>query len=344
MSREDPRCTNGFTEPDAIARYIHCFCSILNTKSSASAVKALSDSTPATTCVTLNPETHSTGQISHTPYLAPPSVTSQTPCQNMVPDSILQELGNVAPTQYTWNTPYGVLAYTPAPTSTLLPNPLADHSPYSPHMVDVGGGNYGSTCSGLIPSPISSDTSDSSSYSFGYSNRSGVVLNPFLASNCFRPRETPVEWNVSEPVEMVRHVLGNTSLIAIAHEPATNPPTARLHIELCFIDQPGVKWNWAPIVIRKRRQIRIADVFHSIHDYFNEQLTHAEYDLIKSHGIPEAIVVEDSWRERINSHQEREAQSAVYHGGLKRVDCLGSSKKFAGLWVDGSQLKLGLRS
>ena len=143
---------------------------------------------------------------------------------------------------------------------------------------------------------------------------------------------------------MVNHALGDASLITNAREPATNPPTSTLHIELYFIDQPGVKWNWEPITVRKRRSIRIVDIFHSIHDYFQTQLTHAEYDVIKSYGGQNANILKDSWLERIKSHPDIETQTAVYYAGLMRVDCLGSSKKFAGLWVDGSQLKLGLRA
>ena len=320
---------------------------LLNANSSASGVNALPIHTPATTCVALNPDlapVHCTGQISHTPCLAPLSAIPRTPCQNTVPDSILQDLGNITPTQYTWNTPYGVLTYTPAPTSTLLPNPPADPGPWSPRSTNVGNGNDAPTGLGLILSPIPSDTSDSSFDCFGSGHRSGVALNPLLASNCLLPGGTPIEWNVSKPAETVRHVSGDTSFIAHAHEPATNPPTNTLHIELYFIDQPDVKWNWEPITIRKRRPIRIVDVFHSIHDHFKTQLTRPEYETIKFHGAQNARIVKDSWRDRIRSQPEGEARSEVDNGGLRRVDCLGSSKWFAGLWIDGSQLKLGLRS
>ena len=302
--------------------------------------------TPATTCVTLTPElvpVHSTGQINHPPYLPPPSAIPRSPCQNTVPDSIFQDLGNIAPARYTWNTPYGVLTYTPTPTSALLPNTVAGPTSRPLRIVDVGSENDGSPGLGLIPSPISSDTSDASDCPTN-GHRSGVALNPFLGSNCFLPKETPIEWNVSEPVEMVRHGLGDASFIAHAHEPATNPSTTTLIIELSFVNQPDAKWNWEPITIRKNRPIRIVDVFHSIHDYFKTQLTPSEYDVIKSHGSQNARILRDSWRERVNSQPEGEAQSLVYFGGLRRIDCLGSSRNFAGLWVDGSQLKLGLRA
>jgi len=93
----------------------------------------------------------------------------------------------------------------------------------------------------------------------------------------------------------------------------------------------------------KRRPIRIADIFHAIHGYFQVQLTHAEYDIIKSHGKRNSRIVANSWRGRV-SQSDDEARSAVFLGGLRRVDCLGSCKNFAGLWVEGSQLKLGLRA
>lgn len=313
-------------------RPLLAFRCLLNANPSALAVNASQHYTATATRATPNPElptVHSTGQIT-------PLSTSRTFGQRTVPGSVLQDLGNITPTQYTWNTPYGVLTYAPAPTSALLPNPLAD--------LDAGNGDEGPTDPGLIQTPISSDTSDSSSISSDHVLRSGVALNPFLASNCYLPRETPVEWNVSEPVETARHILGESSFVANAHEPATNPPATTLHIELYLIDQPGVKWNWEPITVRKRRPIRIVDVFHSIHDYFDTQLTHAEYDIIKSHGTENAKIVRDSWRERISSQPEGDARSAVYSGGLRRVDCLGSSKKFAGLWVEESQLKLSLRA
>lgn len=96
--------------------------------------------------------------------------------------------------------------------------------------------------------------------------------------------------------------------------------------------------------MRKPRPIRIADVLHAIHDYFQLQLTRAEYDIIKSHGKPNARIVERSWRERVSSELNDVIRNQVYSGGLRRVDCLGSCNIFAGLWVEGSQLRLGLRA
>ena len=96
--------------------------------------------------------------------------------------------------------------------------------------------------------------------------------------------------------------------------------------------------------MRKYGPIRIADVLHEIHDYFQRQLTEAEYDIIKSHGKRNARNVEKSWRERVALQLDDGAWYATYHSGLRRVDCLGSCKIFSGLWVEGSQLKLGLRA
>jgi hypothetical protein len=156
--------------------------------------------------------------------------------------------------------------------------------------------------------------------------------------------ETPIEWNVSQPVDLVKHVRGSGYFCANASEPASNPPTNTLRIDLFFVDQPRVEWNWEPIITKKARPVRIVDVFHAIRDYFQLQLTRAEYDVIKSHGKANSRIVANSWRERI-AQSETEAQSSqVFHGGLRRVDCLGSSKIFAGLSVEGSKLILSLRA
>ncbi|KAF9649608.1 hypothetical protein BDM02DRAFT_3113414 [Thelephora ganbajun] len=311
-------------------------------------VNALPTYIPTPTCVTLNadlPPVNPTVQINHSPYLAPLSAVSRTPHQNTVPDSVLQDLRTISPSQYTWNTPHGVLTYTPAPASQLpLPNPLADFGPCSPRIVDVGDGNDGTVGLGLIPSPTSSNSSDSSSDCSDSDYQSGFTLNFLLISNRLLSKETPIEWDVSEPVETVRHILDDERFLANAREPVTNPPTNTIRIEFCFIDQPGVRWNWESITIRKPRPIRIADVFHAIYRYFQLQLTVAEWDIVKSHGKDNARIVANSWRERVASHLEEGARSVVYQGGLRRVDCLGSSKIFAGLWVEGSQLKLGLRA
>lgn len=302
-----------------------------------SVVDAFPGYTPTTTCTTLNVDqypAHSTVQISPAPYLASLPVIPHTPDQSAVPCSILQNLGGIAPTQYTWNTPHGALTYTPAPTSMLpLPHSLPNPGSCFASIVDVRGGDGKPTGPSLIPSLISSDTSDPSDSSSD-DRRSGVALNPVLA--------TVIEWNVSEPVDTAKCVLDDTDFTASASEPATDPPTNKLCIELDFVDHPGVKWNWEPITIRKSRTIRIADVFHAIHNYFQTQITHAEYDIIKSHGKANGRIVRDSWRERLRSHPVGETQCEVYCGGLRRVDCLGSSKNFAGLWVDGSQLRLRL--
>ena len=289
------------------------------------------------------PPVHPIVHITHTPYLAPLSAISQTPHQGAFPDSILQDLGNIAPTQYIWNTPHGALAWTPTSTSHLpLPNPFADSSPYSKRIIDLGDGNDSPTGLGLIPSPCSSESSESSSDCADPDHQFRITLH--LALNGSSPEEPSINWNVSDPLYMVRHVDDNAGFIASLRESATNPPTNTLRIDLCFVDQPGVRWNWEPITISKRRHIRIADVLHAIHNYFYTGLTHAEYDIIKTYGRRNAKIVEYSWRERVASQPDEETRNAVFYGGLKRLDCLGSSKFFAGLWVEGSQLKLGLRA
>ena len=285
-------------------------------------------------------------QINRTPYHAPLSAIPHTCQQNTIPDSVLQDLGNIAPTQYIWNTPHGALAYTPAPASHLtLPNPLADFSPHplSPLIADPSSGNDGSAGLAVIPSPIPSDTSDSSSDCSNSGHRFGLTLHPLFTSNCPSSEETPIEWNVSDPADMARHVECDGYFLQHAHEPATDPPTNQLCIDLCFLGQPGVRWNWEPITIRKGRPIRIADILHAIHNYFHIQLTRDEYRMIKSHGKDNVRIVANSWRERVHSQLDGEARSRVHYGGLRRVDCLGTSKVFAGLWVERSRLKLGLR-
>ena len=216
-----------------------------------------------------------------------------------------------------------------------MPNALASLSPRSATIFGLGDGDGNPTSPGLIPSPISSDAS-------GLFDRSldgrllGIALNPLLT--------TAIEWNVSHPVDRVRHALDDAAFIANVSEPATNPPISTLCVELHFFGYSGVTWNWDPITIRKRRPVQITDLFHAIYDYFQTPLTRGEYDIIKSHGKANAKIVRDSWRERVASQAVGAAQTAVYHGGLRRVDCLGSSKHFVRLWVDESQLKLGLRA
>lgn len=197
---------------------------------------------------------------------------------------------------------------------------------------------------GVVPGLIPSDSSDSSSDCSDHNHQFGFTLNRLLASDCLLPSETPIEWDVSDPVDMVRHVENDAGFLRSVCEPATDPPTHTLSIEIYFVDQPGARWNWEPITTRKAHPIRIADVFHAIHDYFQRQLTHPEWDIIKSHGKRNAKIVAHSWRERIDSHPDTEAQLRVRESGLRRVDCLGSSRIFAGLWVDGSRVKLGLRA
>ncbi|KAF9649603.1 hypothetical protein BDM02DRAFT_3113409 [Thelephora ganbajun] len=304
-------------------------------------VNALPVYTPTSTCDTL-PPVNPTVQTNHAPYLAPPSAVPRTPHQNWVPDSVLRDLWTNPPSQCIWNFPHGVLTYTPAPASQLPPhNPFADFSPRSPRIVDVGDGNDGTVGLGRIPSSISSKSS------FDWSDphhQSGFTLNLLLTPSRLLSKETPIEWDVSDPVETARHISYDGHFFANAREPATNPPTNVLHIEFCFIDQPGVRWNWEPITIRKHRPIQAANVFRAIYRYFQLQLTIAEWDIVKSHGEDNARIVANSWRERVASQLEEEARSVAYQGGLKRVDCLGSSKIFAGLWVEDSQLKLGLRA
>jgi len=301
--------------------------------------------TPRGTCATLNanlPPDHHIVQSTPISYLTPISAIPRTPHQNTFPDSILQDLRNIAPTHLTWDTQHGTLTYTPSPASHLpLPNPLVNYSPSSPRFVDVGSGNGEPMGLGLLPSPISSDSSDSSSDCTAFDHRFGVTLHPLIALN---PLEgNLIDWHVSDPARMARHVEDDDTFLANANQSATTPPTHTLHIDICFLDQPGVRWNWEPITINKRRSIRITDILHSIHDYFQTQLTHAEYDAIKSHGKRNSRIVANSFRERVTLQPSTDMRDEAYHGGLRRVDCLGSCKIFAGLWVEGLQLTLGLR-
>ena len=289
------------------------------------------------------PPARYTAPTNHTPYSAPLSALPQTPHQNAFPDSILQSLGDVVPSQYIWDTPHGALAYTPAPGSTLpLPNPLADFGQPSPWIAGVEDENGETT--GFIPTPFSPASSDSSLDYADSGHRSRITLHPLLVSNALLPGETPIEWNVSEPIDAARHVLDDAAFVASAREPATNPPTHTLRIELSFAGQPSVKWNWEPINIRKTRPIRIADVLHAIYRYFQKPLTPAEFDIVKSYGRSNEKIVVRSWQDRSNSQYGDAARLAMYYAGLKRVDCLGSSKIFSGLQVDGTHLNLSLRA
>ena len=100
---------------------------------------------------------------------------------------------------------------------------------------------------GLIPIP--SALLDSSSNCSDLDRRLGIKLHPLFASNR-RPEGTYIEWNVSEPVDMARHTLNDTTFLASA--PATEPPANELRVDFYFFNEPMVRRNWEPITMRKR--------------------------------------------------------------------------------------------
>ena len=110
----------------------------------------------------------------------------------------------------------------------------------------------------------------------------GFTLDRLLGFDCLPPSETSNEWNVSDPVCTVRHVENGAEFLRSAHRSRLR--TIQLSIEPYFIDQPGARWNWEPIAMRKAHLIRITGVFHAIHDYFQRQPTHPERHIIKSLG------------------------------------------------------------
>ena len=312
-----------------------------------STVRTSPTRTPTATCISLNADLPSvlhpayrTVQTVHTPRSAPPSVVPRTPRQNAGADSILPDLRNIPPTRYVWEIPQGTLTLTPNSTLHFPPrNSVPNLRRYSSRIVDLGDGDDEPMGLGLIPIP--SNSSDSSSNCSDLDRRLGIQLHPLLASNR-RPEGTHIKWNVSEPVDMARHTLNDTTFLASA--PATEPPANELRVHFYFFNEPMVRRNWDPITMRKRHPIRIADVLHAIHDYFQMQLTRSEYDIIKSHGERNTRIAANSRRGRVISEFEGDMRSTISCDGFRRVDCLGSSKIFAGLWVEGSQLKLGLRA
>jgi hypothetical protein len=299
--------------------------------------------TPTATCVTQNvgvPPVHPAVQTTHAPYLVPLSPTPRTPHRNTFLEPISQDLGNTTPTQYIRDSPRGALTRTPVPTPRPSPlSPLEEFSPHSyfPPIVERGE-NDGPTGLELIPNPTPSNSF------FSYSDpdhRPGTTLRPSIPSNNLSSKGTSVEWNFPDPADMARH---NSTFIARAHEPATNPSTKTLRIDFRPTDQPEARWE--PIIMTMSRPIQIADVLRKIRGYFQEQPTQPECDTIQSHGKRNTRTVENSWRERVDapSQVSHGARSAIHCGSIRCVGCLGSYKnQVVGLWVQGPQLKLAWR-
>ena len=172
-----------------------------------------------------------------------------------------------------------------------------------------------------------------------------VHLCPWLAPNPVNPQIPHMVWDISQLPSIAKRMTGRHSIVDLNpkfDDDATYPACNAINI-VC--DAGNISTFWGPIVVRNDDKVVLWDVLDAIYNYFQTPLTHAEVDTISDLKPGNYESLRDAYY-----HRCRNAHGLLQYEleqGFRRVDCLGDSKAFWGLWVTYNpdntwQLNLGL--
>jgi len=155
-------------------------------------------------------------------------------------------------------------------------------------------------------------------------------LHPHLIYNPINPLIPMLRWDVSHQPEMARrytgrHILTTPSLL----ETATAPGVSNLVI---YSDHPVLaEWMryWGPIKVEKEN-MSIRDLLDAIWEYMCIYLTEDDVRRVESGG--QSANLENAARKRVKDGFELEV--AAMDQGFKRVDVLGSHRRFLGVRLE----------
>ncbi|GBE88009.1 hypothetical protein SCP_1202350 [Sparassis crispa] len=173
-----------------------------------------------------------------------------------------------------------------------------------------------------------------------------IVLCPWLIPNPANPSMPHVRWDVTQHPSTAKRITGRELVVDLKpkmNDQATYPPVQRAHI---YCDLGVVSDLWGPIIVKNRDAVTVRDIVMAIYEYFQIRLSQDEVSYISALGSPQ------NYEKMVGSMYTRCMITPSLPGyewsqGMRRVDCLGNSTKFWGLWVtenddDTWQLNLGI--
>ncbi|TFK42491.1 hypothetical protein BDQ12DRAFT_732139 [Crucibulum laeve] len=153
-------------------------------------------------------------------------------------------------------------------------------------------------------------------------------LHPHIIYNPNNPGIPILQWDVIHKAELARVFNGRHLIVPLKLDAeAVVPSIKKIWIAS---DHPILAWwmevAWGPIVIEKDK-ITIRDVLDAIHEYFQQPLTTRDLVHIKASCSEEAL--QHTARRRIRESYELRAVNTS--AGVKRIDALGTHRRFQGL-------------
>jgi hypothetical protein len=301
------------------------------------------------------PRSSQTQSSQHTPY--GPTRTVLTPANeggnaDVDVNSVVTNLLRVTPSSVAWQTPRGVLTWTPHPG---LPDSGSNLLGGGRGSGGSAGGRVGNPdCwTGGYPMPGACSTWTPGAWpptsASSPTRRAPIQLAPWMIPNPSNAALPHIMWDISQLPTSAKRITGNhviTSVTEKLDDIATYPSVDRL-VVVC---QVGVAQNlWGHIDVRASgpKGVTVWDVFNSIFGYFQKRVGRRELDRMKEMAGDEQLE-----EKMAGAFYQRVLITPALPGyelkkGLKRVDCLGDASFFWGLYVSYNddntwQLNLGL--
>ncbi|TFK46515.1 hypothetical protein OE88DRAFT_1729062 [Heliocybe sulcata] len=292
------------------------------------------------------------------PWLCPPpqppwtpSFPAVTPAQTYV--AVPTATPAQTPNQIVYVTPSGNLTWTPhpqphpqIPPAAFFPmnaitgsNPAAFSPVWDPNATMSVSGGYplpGTSPNWTTPPwpPVSMPGTEMP-----------MRIAPCLIPNPVNALLPQIVWDVSKSPSTARKITGRHIILDMVEDfkqPATAPTVQKLVI-VC--DFGALRSLWPQIEIEQDGPITVWDVMNAIYEFFQKRLRKREVEFIQSLQPGNEAILRDSFYRRCQDSPglyEWEVQQ-----GYKRVDVLGDSRVWWGVWVtynpdDTWQLNLGL--
>ena len=184
----------------------------------------------------------------------------------------------------------------------------------------------------------------------GATSRRGLIqLAPWMIPNPRNPALPHMMWDISQSPTTANRITGNHVIVSVMDkldDIATHPAVDRL-VVACQVGVAEMFWGHIDVKASRSKGVTVWDVFNGIYEYFQKRVGRRELDRMKELLGDERLEekMADAFYQRVRITPALPGYELK--GGLKRVDCLGDSCFFWGLYVsyndDGSwQLNLGL--
>ncbi|KZT24767.1 hypothetical protein NEOLEDRAFT_392347 [Neolentinus lepideus HHB14362 ss-1] len=274
-----------------------------------------------------------------TPYVPPIAVPAAAPVQT--------------PNQIVYVTPSGNFTWTPhpqphpqIPSAVFFPsNPVtgSNHATFVP----VWDPNAAMSVSGGYPLPGTAPTWVAPAWPPVPVPGTDILMRlaPCLIPNPVNALLPQIIWDVAKSPVTARKLTGRHIILDMMEDfrqPATAPIVRKLII-VC--DFGSLRTLWPPVELQQDRPISVWDIMNAIYEFFQKRLRRREFEYIKALQPDNEAILRDAFYRRCQDSPtlyDWEIQQ-----GYKRVDVLGDSRVWWGVWVTYNpdntwQLNLGL--